>query len=150
MLGNYFPDRFPTFWERFDESVAAGEVLSVREVEGELELYAPAAWILERLKRQRGFFGIPDAAESAFVAQIFSVKHFQALVGEKERLAGKPVADPFLIARAKILDGCVVTEEVLKPNAAKIPNVCKRLMLSAPMSKASSRKRAGASSDADS
>jgi hypothetical protein len=34
------------------------------------------------------------------------------------------VADPFVIACAKIHDGTVVTEEQFKPNAAKIPNVC--------------------------
>ncbi|MEE8526835.1 MAG: DUF4411 family protein [Thermoanaerobaculia bacterium] len=42
----------------------------------------------------------------------------------KARLLGKPVADPFLIAAAKVLDGCVVTEESFPPNAARIPNVC--------------------------
>ena len=35
-----------------------------------------------------------------------------------------PIADPFVIACAKIKNGTVVTEEQLKPNAAKIPNVC--------------------------
>ena len=35
-----------------------------------------------------------------------------------------PVADPFVIALAKVRDGCVVTEETMRPNAAKVPNVC--------------------------
>jgi hypothetical protein len=34
------------------------------------------------------------------------------------------VADPFVIAAAAIRGGTVVTQEHLKPNAAKIPNVC--------------------------
>jgi len=34
------------------------------------------------------------------------------------------VADPFLIACAKVRGGTVVTEEGNKPNAAKIPNIC--------------------------
>ena len=34
------------------------------------------------------------------------------------------MADPFLIASANCCKGWVVTEEVLKPEAAKIPNVC--------------------------
>ena len=59
-----------------------------------------------------------------FVSQIFSVPHFQALVPEKSQLDNRPCADPFVIARAKIINGCVVTEEKWKPNAAKIPNVC--------------------------
>jgi hypothetical protein len=125
VLRNYFPDRFPTFWDLFDRSVAAGEIISVREVERELEVHEPSEWILERLKPHKGFFSVPENAETTFVARIFGEKHFQALVGEKERLAGKPVADPFLIARAKVREGCVVTEEKFKPNAAKIPNVCR-------------------------
>jgi hypothetical protein len=60
----------------------------------------------------------------AFVAEIFSVPHFQQLVSEQQRLKGVPVADPFVIAMAKIRCGCVVTEEVKKPGAARIPNVC--------------------------
>jgi hypothetical protein len=39
-------------------------------------------------------------------------------------MKGEPVADPFVIACVKIKVGTVVTQEQLKPNAAKIPNVC--------------------------
>jgi len=46
------------------------------------------------------------------------------MIRKQERLKGKPVADPFVIARAKILDACVVTQEKNTENAAKIPNVC--------------------------
>jgi len=47
------------------------------------------------------------------------------LIRKKEQLQGKPVADPFVIAKAQALaEGCVVTQEIKKPNAAKIPNVC--------------------------
>ena len=59
-----------------------------------------------------------------FVGDIFSVQHFQMLVNKKARLKGLPCADPFIIARAKVINGCVVTEEKRTPNAAKIPNVC--------------------------
>jgi hypothetical protein len=59
------------------------------------------------------------------VRRIFEVEHFQAMIRTKERLRGRPVADPFVVARAWCLDaGCVVTTESHKPNAAKIPNVC--------------------------
>lgn len=49
---------------------------------------------------------------------------FNLLFVNKERLQGKPVADPFVIAKAKVLKGCVITQESKKPNAAHIPNVC--------------------------
>ncbi|MCZ6821218.1 MAG: DUF4411 family protein [Calditrichaeota bacterium] len=44
--------------------------------------------------------------------------------GWKQRLKGTPVADPFVIASARIRQACVVTEEGKKKNAARIPNVC--------------------------
>ena len=31
---------------------------------------------------------------------------------------------PFIVAAAKVINGCVVTEESKKPNAPNIPNVC--------------------------
>lgn len=58
------------------------------------------------------------------MARIFAVPHFQALVSEKQRLQGKAVADPFVIAAAAAAGWAVVTEERVKPHAAKIPNVC--------------------------
>ena len=47
------------------------------------------------------------------------------MIRQQERLQGKPVADPFVIAKAgKLKEGCVVSTEIFKPHAAKIPNVC--------------------------
>ena len=60
-----------------------------------------------------------------YIRNIFSVRHFQKMIRRKERLKERPVADPFVIARAKCLEnGCVVTTEKHKPNSAQIPNVC--------------------------
>ncbi|MGZ5456311.1 MAG: DUF4411 family protein [Thermoanaerobaculia bacterium] len=67
---------------------------------------------------------MPSAKETEFVGKIFRIPHFQMLVSGKARLAGKPAADPFVIAAAKVLGGTVVSEETKKPNAARIPNVC--------------------------
>jgi hypothetical protein len=46
------------------------------------------------------------------------------MIGVKQQLKGSPVADPFLVARGALLGANFVTEEALKPNAAKLPNVC--------------------------
>ncbi len=46
------------------------------------------------------------------------------MIRKRERLKGKPVADPFVIAKANILNAHVVTQERASENAAKIPNVC--------------------------
>lgn len=50
-------------------------------------------------------------------------------VVNQARLRGTPVADPFVIAAANVKTGVVVTEERLKPNAAKIPNVCQHFKI---------------------
>ena len=72
-------------------------------------------------------FVTPGAEELAIVRKIFAEKHFQTMIRKQERLQGKPVADPFVIARAKFLgEACVVTSEKPTPNAAKIPNVCEK------------------------
>lgn len=124
VLGNYYPERFPTFWKRFNEAVSDGRVVSVREVLNELEKQAVSPWLLKWVQENRKSFLLPDFAETEFVTQIFRVPHFQTLIGEMQRLRGYPVADPFVVACAKVRDGCVVTEEASKPNAARIPNVC--------------------------
>ena len=43
----------------------------------------------------------------------------------KNLLSGKPVADPFIVASAKLNNAIVVTQEKLKENASAIPNLCK-------------------------
>ena len=96
VFGNYYPESFPSFWDEIEKLVADGLLVSCREVAKEME----------------------------YVAQIFRVPHFRQLIGVKQQLKGSPVADPFLVARGALLGASVVTEETLKPNAAKLPNVC--------------------------
>ena len=67
----------------------------------------------------------PSADEASFVAEVFAVPRFLELIKQKNISRGQPVADPFLVAAAHAIGGCVVTEEREKVNAAKIPNVCK-------------------------
>ena len=123
-LGSYYPKQFPSFWEKFDQAVTVGKIISVREVHRELKSYTRHPHISDWVADHRNIFLLPNAAEMRFVSQIFSVPHFQTLVKGKNRLTGKPCADPFIIAKAHFINGCVVTEESRKPNAAKIPNVC--------------------------
>lgn len=80
-------------------------------------------------KDNRKLFEEPSTEEMEFVGKIFSIKHFQLLIRKKEILNGKPVADPFVVAKAKIENGIVITQEKLKENAAKIPNVCQHFKI---------------------
>ncbi|AJD41268.1 DUF4411 family protein [Rhizobium sp. SEMIA 4085] len=122
-LERYYSEVFPTFWKLFQAEVDGGVVVSVREVLRELEA-CPETNVIAWAKNNSKIFNPPTPAEAEFVGQIFAVPHFQQLISSKAQMTGQPVADPFLIAAAKACSGTVVTQERLKPNSAKIPNVC--------------------------
>ncbi|CAH1070375.1 PIN domain-containing protein [Candidatus Nitrotoga sp. 1052] len=123
-LQHFYPSVFKTIWDGLDSLVHQKNIISTREVWNELERQNVSADVLAWAKQNKQIFTTPNTAELQFVAQIFQTKHFQSLIGEQQRLKGTPVADPFVIACAKIKGATVVTEEQQKPNAAKIPNVC--------------------------
>lgn len=145
VLGNYYPDQFPSFWQRFEEAAGNGQVISVREVYNELELQVSGKWIWKWVQDNKALFPMPKDQETQFLGEIFKVPHFRALVGELQRLKGRPVADPFVVASARVCGGCVVTEEAKKPNAAKIPTSASTSPSTAPTSRASSSRTAGSS-----
>ncbi len=123
----YYESRFPTLWKRFYQSVASGHVVSVREVRNEIDgHHNKERRINQWAKQNTELFTTPTLGEMQFVQEIFRVEHFQVIISRKNLLSGKPVADPFVIAKAKVIDGTVVTNEANKPNGAKIPNICER------------------------
>jgi hypothetical protein len=119
---NYYRDRFPTLWRRFDDMTENGGFTSTREAFRELEDHGGAGF--EWASNHSGLFVTPDGKEGAFVARIFTVPHFRSNMEKQKLLMGGKNADPFLIARASVMPGVVVTMEKLKPNAARIPNIC--------------------------
>ena len=123
LFKHFYLNRFPSLWEKFDQVVKEGKIISVREV-----YYSEISKRDDRLsqwaKDKQNLFQQSSPEELDFVVEIFKVPHFQSLIHKQERLLGKGVADPFVIARAKILNGWVITQENKTPNAAKIPNVC--------------------------
>src|SRR3954464_1308130 len=108
ILKEFYPDRFPTFWNNFNEAVSDGVVISVREVHRELKKRNVPQWLLEWANENRHIFLKPDQAETEFINEIFRVPHFLNLVGQYERLQARPVADPFVIACAQVREGYVV------------------------------------------
>ncbi len=124
LFSYYFESRFPTLWKKFDTIISNEKITSTREVFKELQ--EPENRLTEWSKSNRNLFPNPNIDELAFVREIFSFPNFQNMIEKRKRWKGKPVADPFVIARAKLIkNSCVVTSEVYKPNSAKIPNVCK-------------------------
>ena len=124
VFGNYYPESFPSFWDGIEKLVADGLLVSCREVAKELELQSSSEHLNAWVDSHPHLFLDPTRAEMEYVAQIFRVPHFRQLIGVKQQLKGSPVADPFLVARGALQGASVVTEEALKPNAAKLPNVC--------------------------
>ena len=123
-LKHFYPVIFKSIWSGLDNLVQQQKLISTREVWNEIGRGDSDQHTNEWLKTRKEIFTTPSAAELQFVAQIFQIPHFQGLIGQKQRLTGTPVADPFVIACAKVKGGTVVTEEQFKREAAKIPNVC--------------------------
>lgn len=124
LFNHFYPDRFPSLWERFELLKEEQRIISVREVANELERYAGKNRLIGWIKNNRDFFHQPNHEEMKFISEIFSVNAFQTLVRKQERLYGHPVADPFVVAKAKLMEGCVVTQETRRKNQIRIPNVC--------------------------
>lgn len=123
LFKNFYRKTFRGLWERFDGLVTDGRIVSTREALREIEDGAPES-LLEWATRHRDLFTTPTAAEGAFVAKIYSVTHFQQNIEQQKLLKGGKNADPFVIAKAAVEGRAVVTMELLKPNGAKIPNIC--------------------------
>lgn len=133
-LQHFYPRVFRKIWEDIESISQEGNFISTREVFKELEQQAITLEVQSWVKEHKSLFMTPTPEELQFVSEIFKIKHFQGLIGKQQQLKGMPVADPFVIACAKIHAGTVVTEEgwqrpspplLPKLNAAKIPNVCK-------------------------
>jgi Domain of unknown function (DUF4411) len=128
-IGNFYPSRFPTIWAKIDKLAENGALRSVKEVRREIERNCPFDCVEEWVKNNRDLFLPPDEEESKIVAEIFKKEQYRNLVRREKMLKGIPVADPFLIAAAKVHKGCVVTQESLKPGGARIPTVCADLKI---------------------
>lgn len=123
-LQYFYPAVFKQIWENLDKLITQQTFISCREVLNELEKQNISNDLSRWAKKNKNIFTMPSHEEFNFVREIFQIRHFQGLIGEKQRLKGMPVADPFVIACAKVKKGTVVTEERFADNGAKIPNVC--------------------------
>ena len=128
LFRNYYPKRFPTLWKNFDAIIANGRLVSTREVireieDGPLDNLRAWAWDNETL------FSSPTKEEGAFVTRIYGVPHFQQNIELQKILKGGKNADAFVVARAAVERRTVVTMELFKPDAARIPNICRHFAI---------------------
>ena len=121
--GRYDKTVFPTMWENFDVLVNGRKIISAREVRREIERIDDelASWAQDHSE----LFSGPNGQQTQFIRKLFENEHFQGLVKHKTIVSGGPVADPFVVALAYDVKGCVVTQEKEKPNAPCIPTVCR-------------------------
>ena len=122
-FGLFYPKRFPTIWDRLNELVDSEDLISTREVYLELENQIGDGHVREWVDRQKHIFKIPTNEECVIVSGLFQDKECQGLVKAKNILKGYPVADPFVIALAKVRGFCVVTQET----ANRMPRICRKV-----------------------
>ena len=120
-------ENFPKFWDRIDDLVKEGRLISPIEVFNEIKKRSDD--LHDWLKgRKRNMFQELDEEVQIEVANI--LQQFPRLVGEKKLRSS---ADPFVISLARITGHQLVTEE--KPtgslNRPNIPDVCAQLGISA-------------------
>ena len=127
LFRHFYRRRFPTLWQHFDALVAKGAITSTREVRRELDQYThvDARWIQQNFQ----IFSTPTADEADFIRRIYLVVHFQQNIELKKIQNGGFNADPFVVAKAAVNGGSVVTLESVQPNAAKIPNICRHFQI---------------------
>ena len=73
VIGHYYPDQFPKFWEKFNQAVEIGKIISVREVLRELDRNAAEDHLVEWIKLHKNIFASPDPAVTRFTNDI--LKH---------------------------------------------------------------------------
>ena len=123
LFRNYYPTVFPSLWEKFDMLTMLGDISSVREVLREIN-DGPLQNMKDWAAENAAVFSPPTPEEGAFISQIYGIKHFQQNIQQQALLKGGQIADPFVIAKAAVAGDTVVTTELFKPNAVKIPNIC--------------------------
>lgn len=123
---HYGFDFCPAFWDFLDIEIKKTTILTIKEVYNELSKGDDdlANWI--KARKDSSFF-IPfddEETQKEFtkIAQ-YVVNNFSTEQANKFL----DVADPWLIAKAKVLGATIVTQEVLAPSntrKVKIPNIC--------------------------
>ena len=141
LMRNYYPDTFPSFWEKIDDMASheeknlfrqtdINEVSSVYEVKREIGDYGGEQKHLWKWINDHKFiFTRPSKEEQERVRDIMT--RFPEAIPEKKQLLGGFWADPFIIARAWHLGATVVTGEQSLRNKkgkvnklVKIPDIC--------------------------
>lgn len=129
----YGYDFCPGFWDWLDQAQQAGDVATITSIYDELagkgdEL---SEWV-EARNDDNWFIDVSDEpTQMAFadIAAYVTASNYTA-PAKGDFLGG---ADPWLIAKARVIDATIITHETFDPNAKRkvfIPNVCKQFGVS--------------------
>lgn len=119
-------DFCPAFWDFLDKEIDKTTIFSIKEVYTELSKGDDdlALWIKNR-KDTSFFITVDDKETQKEFMKI--AQYVQSNFSQEEVNKFLSVADPWLIAKAKVLEATIVTHEVLAPlntKKVKIPNIC--------------------------
>ena len=133
LFGCYSQERFPTLWIQFGDLVSGGAITSIHQVFSEIKNRDKNNGELEWANAHLELFPRVSETESQFLREIYAVPRFSHVipteirdddVAEDQDEDSDADADAFLIARAKILDGMVITQERQRGNRVTIPTIC--------------------------
>lgn len=130
---DYYPETFPSFWEKLDQAVEKHIVSSVKEVKKEIEKYGGGQDHLLQWIKMHDIFPNPSKEEQESLIEI--MKRFPQALPRRKQSDNAPWADPFVIAKAWQSSATVVTREQpdklrdIYPNnpIVKIPDICQTL-----------------------
>lgn len=116
---------FERVWEQLDLEIENGHYISVDECFNELEKhYDDKSENLKWLKKHKEIFLNPTNDESLTIKEIFKNRKMQESIHTKNIFSNRPSADVYLAAKAKAVNGTIVTVEQYKPHSAQLPNIC--------------------------
>ena len=114
----YSPQFTKGYWELLHKMAENGVVFSPVEVKREIGKIDDE---LLKWVKDKDFFKEPDDGVQKYLKKI--MKNYPRLV---DNIKGRSIADPWVIAHAKIEDALVVTTEQEASKKIKIPDVCKK------------------------
>lgn len=127
VLKHFPPRNFKSLWDYLDHLVDDSSLISVREVFNEVIRNPPNDFIEEWVVANKHIFVTPVEEELAFVLELMKYEENRNFIKDNNITKGLPVADPFILAIAKLRNGIVVTMEARGRLGARIPNVCDKL-----------------------
>lgn len=130
-LLTYYPKkgrRYTEVWEKIDEKIRTGEYISTDECYNELsKQLSDQTEQFDWIRNHKKMFKNPDDRESTIIRGLLLKPKMRETIHQKNILENRPSADVYVVAKAKALDGTVVTSEKAKPNSAQLPNLCEEL-----------------------